>query len=159
MNNLIVNPQFIGSQQTHRKRRLHRIELQEDRGEHYIEDQRERRNHLATSYGPVGLWWTTHASTEGQQGWCRDPPWSIPPQAEYRKRPKDGIAEEQRLAVAEKVFWVSLYWFGNIWEFIEVELGQKEVRGAHKALGCPILGRALLPCRRLVDLLASAQSF
>ena len=56
MNNLIINPQFIGSQQTHRKRRLHRIELQEDRGEHGIEDQRERRIHLATSYGPVGLW-------------------------------------------------------------------------------------------------------
>ena len=51
MNNLIINPQFIRSQQIHRKRRLHRIELQEDRGEHCIEDQRERRSHLATSYG------------------------------------------------------------------------------------------------------------
>ena len=46
MNNLIINSQFIGSQQTHRKKRLHR-------GEHGIEDQRERRSHLATSYGPV----------------------------------------------------------------------------------------------------------
>jgi hypothetical protein len=55
MNNLIINSQFIGSQQTHSKRRLHRIELQEHRGEHCIEDQRERRSHLATSYGPVGL--------------------------------------------------------------------------------------------------------
>jgi hypothetical protein len=56
MNNLIINAQFIRSQQTHRKRRLHQIELQEDRGEHGIEDQRERRSDLATSYGPVGLW-------------------------------------------------------------------------------------------------------
>src|SRR6266536_3315584 len=40
VDNLIINPQFIGSQQTHRKRRLHRIELQEHRGEHCIEDQR-----------------------------------------------------------------------------------------------------------------------
>ena len=56
MNNLIINPQFIGSQQTHRKRRLHRIELQEHRGEHCIGEQRERRSYLATSYGPVGLW-------------------------------------------------------------------------------------------------------
>ena len=56
MNNLIMNSQFIGSQQTHRERRLHRIELQEHRGEHGIEDQRERRSHLATSYGPVVLW-------------------------------------------------------------------------------------------------------
>ena len=56
MNNLIINPQFIGSQQTHHKRRLHRIELQGDRGEHGIEDQREITSHLDTSYGPVGLW-------------------------------------------------------------------------------------------------------
>jgi hypothetical protein len=56
MNNLIINSQFIGSQQTNRKRRLHRIELQEHQGEHGIEDQRERRIHLATSYGHVGLW-------------------------------------------------------------------------------------------------------
>ena len=55
IDNLIINPQFIGSRQTHRKRRLHRIDLQEHRGEHGIENQRERRSHLATSYGPVGL--------------------------------------------------------------------------------------------------------
>ena len=54
--NLIINPQFIGSRQTHRKRILHRLQLQEHRGEHCTEDQRERRSHLATSYGPVGLW-------------------------------------------------------------------------------------------------------
>ena len=53
---LIINPQFIRSLQTHRKRRLHRIDLQEHRGEHGIENQRERRSHLATSYGSVGLW-------------------------------------------------------------------------------------------------------
>ena len=63
---LIINPQFIGSPQTHHKRRLHQIDLQEHRGEHGIENQRERRSHLATSYGPVGLRWTTHASSEGQ---------------------------------------------------------------------------------------------
>ena len=56
MDNLIINHQFIGSQQTHSKRVLHRIELQEHQGEHCIEDQTERRSHLATSYGPVGLW-------------------------------------------------------------------------------------------------------
>ena len=52
---LIINPQFIRSRQTHRKIILHWIELQEHRGEHCIEDQTERRSHLATSYGPVGL--------------------------------------------------------------------------------------------------------
>ena len=53
MNNLIINPQFIGSQQTHRKEGLHRIDLQEDREEHCIEDQRGRISHLATSHGLV----------------------------------------------------------------------------------------------------------
>ena len=32
----------MGSRQTHRKRVLHRIDLQEHRGEHGIENQRER---------------------------------------------------------------------------------------------------------------------
>ena len=47
---------FIGSQQTHPKNELHRIELQEHQGERCIEEHRERRIHLATKYGPVGLW-------------------------------------------------------------------------------------------------------
>ena len=53
---MIINLEFIGSQQSHHKRRLHRIDLHEDHGELCIEDPRERRSHLATSYGPVGLW-------------------------------------------------------------------------------------------------------
>ena len=52
----MINPQIIGSRQTHGKKVLHRIDLQEHRGEHGIENQRERRSHLATSYGPVGVW-------------------------------------------------------------------------------------------------------
>ena len=55
LDNLIINPEFIESRQTHCKRRLHQIDLQEHQGEHGIEKQRERRSHLATSYGPVGL--------------------------------------------------------------------------------------------------------
>ena len=49
---MIINPQFIGSRQTHRKRILHRIDLQEHRGELCIENQRERISHLANNYGP-----------------------------------------------------------------------------------------------------------
>ena len=64
IDNLITNPQFIGSRQTHRQTRLHRIDLHEDHGELCIEDPRERRSHLATNYGPVGLKWTTHESLE-----------------------------------------------------------------------------------------------
>ena len=40
---MIINPQFIGSWQTHHKRVLHRMDLQEHRGVHGIENQRERR--------------------------------------------------------------------------------------------------------------------
>ena len=47
---LIINSQFIGSQQTHRKKSLHRIDIQDHRGEHCIEDQIERRSHLATNW-------------------------------------------------------------------------------------------------------------
>jgi hypothetical protein len=52
---LIINSKFIGSQQTHRKKSLHQIDLQEQQGEHCFENQKERRSHLATAYGPVGL--------------------------------------------------------------------------------------------------------
>ena len=52
---LVINPQFIGSRQIHRKKVLHQIDLQEHRGEHGIENQRERRSHIATSYVSVGL--------------------------------------------------------------------------------------------------------
>ena len=51
---LTKNSNFIGSRQTHRKKSLHQIDLQEQRGEHCIENQKERRNHLATAYKPVG---------------------------------------------------------------------------------------------------------
>ena len=37
------------------QKELDRIDLQEDQGELCIENQRERRSHLATSYGPEGL--------------------------------------------------------------------------------------------------------
>ena len=56
MDRLIINSQFIRSQQTHRKKSLHQIDLEEHRGEHCIENQKERRSHLATAYGPVDLW-------------------------------------------------------------------------------------------------------
>ena len=42
IDNLIINPQFIGSRQTHWQRRLHWKDLQEHRGQHGIENQRER---------------------------------------------------------------------------------------------------------------------
>ena len=38
------------------QKELYRIDLQEDQGEHGIEIQKDRRNHLANNYGPEGLW-------------------------------------------------------------------------------------------------------
>ena len=38
------------------QKELRRIDLQEDRGEHGIEIQKERRSHLANNYRPEGLW-------------------------------------------------------------------------------------------------------
>ena len=38
------------------QKELHRIDLQENRGELCIEIQRERRSHLANNYAPKGLW-------------------------------------------------------------------------------------------------------
>ena len=49
---LIINSKFIGSQQTHRKKELHQIDLQETI---VLRIKRERGSHLATNYGLVGL--------------------------------------------------------------------------------------------------------
>ena len=49
--------------------------------------------------------------------------------------PADGISQEQKLAAAEKVFWLAPCWFPDFREFMELELGQTKERGAHKPHG------------------------
>ena len=49
---LIINSNFIRSQQTHPKQSLHQIDLQETI---VLRIKRERGIHLATNYEPVGL--------------------------------------------------------------------------------------------------------
>ena len=49
---LIINSKFIGSQQTHCKKELYQIDLQETI---VLRIKIERGSHLATNYGPVGL--------------------------------------------------------------------------------------------------------
>ena len=115
IDNLIINPEFIGSRQTHRKRRLHRIDLHEDHGELCIEDPRERRSHLVTSYGPVGLWWTTHASSERSCCWWRSPLYLNPPSGRAPECAPDGILRRQKLAEAEKYFRWSPDFFLGFW--------------------------------------------
>ena len=51
---LIINSKFTGSQQTHRKKELHHMDLQETIVLR-IKTERERVSHLVTNYGPVGL--------------------------------------------------------------------------------------------------------
>ena len=128
MNNLIINPQFIGSQQTHHKNYIGWI------SEEIIVLKIKEREREPSSYcyGPVGPERTTHTSSWRQQGWWRWPPQWFPPPAEYQNRAPDGIASEQRLAAAIKLFRVSLRGFQNIWEFIGQKLGQTEAQGAHK---------------------------
>ena len=48
---LIINTKFIGSQQTHRKR----VTSYASPRDHYIENSRRERKHLATNYGPEDL--------------------------------------------------------------------------------------------------------
>ena len=47
---------------------LHRIDLQEQRGELCIDIQRERRSHLANHYGLEGLW--SYTDTSSERLWC-----------------------------------------------------------------------------------------
>ena len=69
---LIINSQFIRSQQIHRKKSLHQIDPQET----VVLRYKERKGHLDTANGPVGLSWITHAPSERHQwGWWT-PPWS-----------------------------------------------------------------------------------
>ena len=49
---MIINSKFIGSQQTHRKKALHQVNIQETI---VLIIKRERGSNLATNYGPVGL--------------------------------------------------------------------------------------------------------
>ena len=103
IDNLIINPQFIGSWQTHRKRRLHQIDIHEDHGELCIEDPRERRSHLVTSYGPVGLWWTTHASSERSWCWWRSPTCPNPLRQGTRTCPRWDLAETEACGVGKVI--------------------------------------------------------
>ena len=69
---LIINSKFIGSQQTHRKKELHHMDLQETI---VLRIKRERASHWATNYRPVGLQRTTHTSSERHQWAWWTPPW------------------------------------------------------------------------------------
>ena len=79
---LIINSKFIGSQQTHSKKSYIKYISKKPLYWESKERERERGSHLATTYRPVGLQWTTHASSEMHQWgwwtplwWCLDWIW------------------------------------------------------------------------------------
>ena len=108
----------------------------------YWDPKRERRSHLANNYGPEGLRWTTHTSSERLWCWCRSPPWSMPPPAERRKRPQDGISWVQKVAAVEKCFRGCFWWFGDISEYIGRRIRSRDSRGAQKVGGRALGGGA-----------------
>ena len=67
--------------------------------------------------------------------WCRSPPWSIPPPAERRKRPQDGISRAQKVATVEIGFCRALGCFQGIWVHIGERSRLGEPRGAHESGG------------------------
>ena len=74
----------------------------------------------------------------------------MPPPAERRKRPQDGISRVQKVAAVEKVFRGAPGCFWGIWVYIGGRSRSVELRGAHKGGGraqggkCTSLPRGLL---------------
>ena len=75
----------------------------------------------------------------------------MPPPAERRKRPQDGVSQVQKVAEVEKVFRGSPGCFQGIRVYIGKGSRSVELRGAHEGGGAPgPPGRAALPRARLV---------
>ena len=101
MNNLNINPQFIGSQQTHHTKELHRIDQSKDETIIVFKIKREREI-LTTGLRVCGEILTHHH--EGTK-LMKGPSMIDPPLAECWNTALDGLSSEQSLVVAEKLFW------------------------------------------------------
>ena len=77
----------------------------------------------------------------------------MPPPAERRKRPQDGISRVQKVAAVEKWFRGSPGCFQGIRVYIGERSRSVELRGAHEGGG-----RALLPRGLLASFLTSTPS-
>ena len=69
----------------------------------------------------------------------------MPPPAELRKRPQDGISWVQKVAVVEIGFRGAPGCFRGIWVYIGGRSGSVELRGAHEGGGAPG-GAGAPPC-------------
>ena len=83
----------------------------------------------------------------------------MPPPAELRKRPQDGISWVQKVAAVEIGFRGAPGCFRGIWVYIGGRSRSVELRGAHEGGGRAQGGRrASLPRGLLVDFLTSTPS-
>ena len=83
----------------------------------------------------------------------------MPPPAELRKRPQDGISRVQKVAAVEIGFRGGPACFSGIWVYIEGRSRLVELRGAHEGGGRAQGGRrASLPRGILVYFLTSTPS-
>ena len=78
-------------------------------------------------------------------GWCRSPPWWMPPPAELRNRPQDWISWIQKVAAVEWGFWLLFWSFGGTCVYIGGRSTSVEHRGTHEAGGRPVGGGRPLP--------------
>ena len=76
----------------------------------------------------------------------------MPPPAELRDRPQDGISWIQKVTAVELGFWLRPQSFGGTWIYIGGRSTSVELRGAHKA------GDALHPRDRLMAFLTGGAS-
>ena len=70
----------------------------------------------------------------------------MPPPAELRKRPQDGISRVQKVAAVELGFRGAPGCLGGTWIYIGGRSTSVEKRGAHKGGGRAPLPRGLLDC-------------
>ena len=61
----------------------------------------------------------------------------MPPPAERRKRPQDGISRVQKVVAVEIGFRGALGCFRGIWVYIGGSSTSVELRGAHEGVGAP----------------------
>src|SRR3954464_6418674 len=76
----------------------------------------------------------------------------MPPPAELRNRPQDGISWIQKVAAVELGFWLRICSFGGTWVYIGRRSTSVELRWAHEGGGAPGgVGRApyLVPTSKL----------
>ena len=83
----------------------------------------------------------------------------MPPPAELRNRPQDGISRVQKVAAVEIGFRGAPGCFWGIWVYIGGRSRSVELRGAHEGGGCAQgVGRASLACGHLEASLTSTPS-